>query len=84
MSRRPATIPTDWEVRINNVGTPRAAWVLVRHHDGIGPVAESELKLSSAEPDSAVAGWVADSLEVTGTLLTPTERPSVWAVEIIE
>lgn len=87
MTDQAQTIPSDWQVQINDPGTPDAAWVLVREHEGIGPVAEGTLAVAASDPASAgpgdaVARWVADCLEVTGVTLVPAGPPQTWAVEI--
>ncbi|SEP53600.1 hypothetical protein [Amycolatopsis saalfeldensis] len=87
MTDQAQTIPSDWQVQINDLGTPDAAWVLVREHEGIGPVAEGALAVTvagpgGAVPDDVVARWVADCLEVAGVTLVPAGPPQAWAVEI--
>ncbi|WP_125789708.1 hypothetical protein [Amycolatopsis sp. WAC 01375] len=82
MTEQQPTIPTSWQVQVNDRGTQNAAWVLVSEHEGIGPVAEASRPGAAAEPDQAVADWVAQVLEVTGVVLVPADLPHVWSVEI--
>lgn len=79
------TIPSAHELRINDAGTSRAAWVMGADTDeGMGFIAEGVLPIigdEPYEPDSAVAVWAAELIEVASVAFVPDEnRPQVWQV----
>jgi hypothetical protein len=77
-----SSIPTDWKVELADGGTTKATWTLLRDHDDVGVIAESRLAAKTGVPDNTVLAWVAECLEVTGTVLIPTTEPGVWSVRI--
>lgn len=76
------TIPSGYELRVNNPGTNRAAWVLGADYDGIGFVGEATRPVTTTVPGDDVAVWAAEQLEVTGVILAASGVPQTWSIEI--
>lgn len=75
-----ATVPIDTELHLINPGTPEAEWVLLREHEGIGPIAESTPRPATGDvPRRGEQEWAAEVLEVVGVEFTPDgDLPHVW------
>lgn len=85
MKNEDTTIPSAHELRINDAGTSRAAWVVGSDaEDGMGFIAEGVLPIvggEAYEPDDAVATWAAELIEVASVAFVLDERrPQVWQV----
>ncbi|CRK56884.1 hypothetical protein [Alloactinosynnema sp. L-07] len=79
------SIPSAHELRITDLGTPQAAWVVGAEHDEtVGFTAEGSLPITGeqrGEPDQAVADWVSDVIEVEAVVFVADPvRPLVWLI----